>query len=31
MATAIMKGIRTYFSKNPPLAKSKMALLDDKH
>ena len=30
MANAILKGIRTYFSKNPPLAKSKMALLDDK-
>jgi N-acetylmuramoyl-L-alanine amidase len=30
MANAILKGIRTYFSKNPPLAKSKMALLDEK-
>ena len=29
MATAILKGIRTYFSKNPPLAKSRMASLDD--
>ncbi len=29
MATAILKGIRAYFSKNPPLAKSKMAALDD--
>ena len=29
MATAILKGIRSYFSKNPPLAKSRMASLDD--
>jgi N-acetylmuramoyl-L-alanine amidase len=29
MANAILKGIRAYFSKNPPLAKSKMAALDD--
>ena len=28
MATAILGGIRTYFSKNPPLAKSKLAKLD---
>ena len=27
MANAILKGIRAYFSKNPPLAKSKMAAL----
>ena len=27
MASAILKGIRAYFSKNPPLAKSKMASL----
>ncbi len=27
MASAILKGIRAYFSKNPPLAKSKMAWL----
>ena len=29
MASAILKGIRAYFSKNPPLAKSKMAALED--
>ena len=29
MASAILKGIRAYFSKNPPLAKSKMASLDE--
>ena len=28
MASAIITGIRKYFSKNPPLAKSKLALLD---
>ena len=28
MAQSIMKGIRTYFSKNPPLAKSKLAALN---
>ncbi len=28
MADAILKGIRRYFSKNPPLAKSKLARLD---
>ena len=28
MAEAILKGIRRYFSKNPPLAKSKLARLD---
>ena len=28
MAEAIMVGIRKYFAKNPPLAKSKLALLD---
>ncbi len=28
MAEAILKGIRQYFSKNPPLAKSKIASLD---
>ena len=28
MANAILKGIRAYFSKNPPLAKSRMASLD---
>ena len=29
MANAILRGIRAYFSKNPPLAKSKMAALED--
>lgn len=28
MAAAILKGLRRYFAKNPPLAKSKLALLD---
>lgn len=28
MATAILQGLQRYFSKNPPLAKSKLALLD---
>ena len=28
MADAIMAGIRRYFAKNPPLAKSKLARLD---
>jgi N-acetylmuramoyl-L-alanine amidase len=28
MADAILKGIRRYFAKNPPLAKSKLARLD---
>jgi N-acetylmuramoyl-L-alanine amidase len=28
MAEAILKGIRRYFAKNPPLAKSKLARLD---
>ena len=29
MANAILRGIRAYFSKNPPLARSKMAALED--
>lgn len=28
LAEAILKGLRRYFAKNPPLAKSKMAMLD---
>ena len=28
MAEAILRGIRRYFAKNPPLAKSKLARLD---
>ena len=28
MAEAILKGIRRYFAKNPPLAKSRLAKLD---
>jgi len=28
MAEAILRGIKRYFSKNPPLAKSKLTLLD---
>jgi len=27
MATSILKGIKAYFAKNPPLAKSRMASL----